>query len=134
MTQISWQHQKILWVYGPQSDLTLLFRKWRFWWFHLRHPLGLCHGASHRRTSTVTYSRTLFLLIVEKKNLDRNWVPLPSIHKTTLVNDLPHSVSTVSITFFRQLIDVILLWSEFLVTTTTLLFLISLLQLWNNTM
>ena len=24
MAQISWQHQKILWVYGPQSGLTFL--------------------------------------------------------------------------------------------------------------
>ena len=58
--------QKILWLYGPQSGLTLLFGKWRFLWFRLRHPLGLCNGVSHCRTSTVTYSRTLFLLIVEK--------------------------------------------------------------------
>ena len=75
----------------------------------------------HCRTSTMTYSTTLFLLI----NLDQNWVLIPSLHKTTLVNDLPHSVSIVSITFFRQLIDVILLWSEFSVGTTVLLFLIS---------
>ena len=61
-----------------------------------------------------------------KINLDRKWAPIPSLHKMTLVNDLPHSVSMVSITFFRQLIDVILLWSEFSVTTTTLLLLISL--------
>ena len=51
---------------GPQSGLSLLFRKWCFWWFHLRYPLGLCHGVPHCRTSTMTYSRTLFLLIVEK--------------------------------------------------------------------
>ena len=38
-----------------------------------------------------------------KINLDRNWVPLPSLHKMTLVNDLLHSVSTVLITFFRKL-------------------------------
>ena len=50
----------------PQSGLTLLFRKWPFWWFCLRHPLGLCHGVPHCRTSTTTYSRTLFLVIVEK--------------------------------------------------------------------
>ena len=58
-------------------------------------------------------------------NLDPNWVPIPSLHKTTSVNDLPHSVSKISITFFRHPIDVILLWSEFSVPTTTLLFLIS---------
>ena len=61
-----------------------------------------------------------------KINLDRNWAPIISLHKTTLVNDLPHSFSTVSSTFLRQLIYVILLWSEFSVTTTTLSFLISL--------
>ena len=61
-----------------------------------------------------------------KINLDQNWVPVPSLHKTTLVNDLPHSVSTVSITFFRQLIDVILLSFDFSVTMTKFLFLISL--------
>ena len=55
-----------LWVYAPQSGQTLLFGKWRFWWLRLRHLLGLCHGVSHCRTSTMTYSRTLFLLIVEK--------------------------------------------------------------------
>ena len=44
-------------------DFTL---KWRFWWFRLCHPSSLCHGVSHCRTSTMTYSRTLFLLIVEK--------------------------------------------------------------------
>ena len=126
MAQISWQHQKILWVYGLQSGLTLLFRKWHFWRFRQRHPLGLCHGVSICRTSTMIYSRTLFLLIVEKKNLDWNWSPIPSLHKITLVNNLLHSVSMISITFFRQLIDVILLWSGFSVTTTTLLFLISL--------
>ena len=38
----------------------------RFWWFHLRHPLGLCHGVSHCRTNAMTYSRTLLLLLVEK--------------------------------------------------------------------
>ena len=38
-----------------------------------------------------------------KINPDQNWVSIPSLHKTTLVNDLPHSVSTVSIIFFRQL-------------------------------
>ena len=53
-------------VYGPQSGLALLFGKWRFWWFRLRHPLGPSHGFPHCRTSTMTYSRTLFLLIVEK--------------------------------------------------------------------
>ena len=44
------------------------FTSWKmfFWWFRLRHPLGLCDGVSHCRTSTMTYSRTLFLLIVEK--------------------------------------------------------------------
>ena len=51
---------------GPQSGLSLLFRKWCFWWFHLRYPLGLCHGVPHCRTSTMTYSRTLFLILVEK--------------------------------------------------------------------
>ena len=30
IVQISWQHQKILWVYGPQSGPTLLLRKWHF--------------------------------------------------------------------------------------------------------
>ena len=50
-----------------------------------------------------------------KINLDRNWAPIPSLHKTTLVNDLPHSTSTVSVTFFWQLIDVILLWPDVLV-------------------
>ena len=40
--------------------------EWCFWWFCLRHLLGLCHGVPHCRTSTMTYSRTLFLLIVEK--------------------------------------------------------------------
>ena len=64
-----------------------------------------------------------------KINPDGNWAPIPSLHKKTLMNDLPHSVSTVSIAFFRQLIEVILLWSEFSVTTTTLLFLISLVAL-----
>ena len=43
------------------------FGKWRFWWFRLRHLLGLCTGAPHCRTSTMSYSRTLFLLIVEKQ-------------------------------------------------------------------
>ena len=57
---------KFIGGYGPQFCLTLLFRKWYFWWFHLLHPLGLCHGVPHCRTSTMTYSRTLFLLIVEK--------------------------------------------------------------------
>ena len=52
--------------YGSQSGLTLLFGKWRFWWFRLCHPSSLCHGVSHCRTSTMTYSRTLFLIIVEK--------------------------------------------------------------------
>ena len=61
-----------------------------------------------------------------KINLDQNWVPMPSLHKTTLANDLPHFVSTIPITFFRQLIDVILVWSEVSVTTTTFLFFISL--------
>ena len=42
------------------------FRKMTFWWFRLRHPLRLYHGVLHCRTSTMTYSRTLFLLIVEK--------------------------------------------------------------------
>ena len=64
-----------------------------------------------------------------KINLNRNWVPIPSLHKTTLMNDLPHSVSTVLITFCRQLIDVILLWSEFSVSTTTLYSLSHLLHL-----
>ena len=39
-----------------------------------------------------------------KITLDQNWVSIPSRHKTSLVNDLPHSVSTASITFFRQII------------------------------
>ena len=42
------------------------FQKMTFWWFCLHHPLGLCHSVSHCRTSTMTYSRTLFLLIVKK--------------------------------------------------------------------
>ena len=33
-----------------------------------------------------------------KINLDRDWAPIPSLHKTTVINDLPHSVSMVSIT------------------------------------
>ena len=61
------QHQKILWVYGPQSALTLLFGKWRFWWLRLHHPLGLCLGVPHCRTSTMAYSRTLFLLLIVEK-------------------------------------------------------------------
>ena len=43
------------------------FRNMMFLVVPLRHPLGLRHDASHCRTSTVAYSRTLFLLIVEKK-------------------------------------------------------------------
>ena len=42
------------------------FEKWRFWLFRLRHPLGLCQGVPHCRTSTITYSRIFFLLMVEK--------------------------------------------------------------------
>ena len=38
-----------------------------------------------------------------KINLDWNLVFIPSLHKTTLVNDLPQSASTVSLTFFRKL-------------------------------
>ena len=63
------QHKKILWVYGPQSALTLLFRKWRFWWLRLHHPLGLCLGIPHCRTSTITCSRTLFLLLIVEKEI-----------------------------------------------------------------
>ena len=57
--------------------------------------------------------------------MDRNGAPISPLHKATLAHDLLHSVFMVSVTFFRQLIDVILLRSEFLVTTTALLFLIS---------
>ena len=124
MAQISWQHQKIIWVYGPQSGLTLLFGKWRFWWFRLRHPLGLCHGVPHCRTSTMTYSRTLFLLIVENKS----GLKL-SVHTITPQNDIGEWFTAFrlhSITHLFQKTHVILLWSEFSVTTTTLLFLISL--------
>ena len=32
----------------------------------LAYPLGLCHGVPHCRTNTMTYLRTLFLLIVDK--------------------------------------------------------------------
>ena len=42
------------------------FGKRRFWWFRLRHPLGICHSFPHCSSSTMTYSRTLFLLMVEK--------------------------------------------------------------------
>ena len=62
----SWQHQKILCACGPQSGLSFFFGKWRFWWFRLRHPLGICHSFPHCSSSTMTYSRTLFLLMVEK--------------------------------------------------------------------
>ena len=112
MTQISWLDRKILWVYGPQAGLTLLFGNWRFWWFCLRHPLGLCHGVSHCSTSTMTYSRTLFLLIVEKQI----WIEIERpYHHSTKRHwwMISHSVSTVSITFFRKLINVILLWTCF---------------------
>ena len=51
-----------------------------------------------------------------KINLNRNWAPTRYLNKSTLVNDLPHSISMVSITFFRQLIYAILLWSEFSVS------------------
>ena len=78
MTQILWQHQKILWVHGLQSGLT-----WKI-------------------------------------NLDRNLVPIRPLNCSTLLNNLLHSVFIVSITFFRQLIVVILLWSKFSVTTTYL--------------
>ena len=78
------------------------FRKTTFWWFRLRHPLRLYHVVLHCRTSTMTYSRTLFLVIVENKSGSKL-----SVHTITPQNDVgesfTHSASTVSTTFFRQL-------------------------------
>ena len=101
-----------------------IFRKMTFWWFRLHHPLGLYHGVLHCRTSTMTYSRTLFLLIVENKS----GLKL-SVHTITPQNDIGEWFNAFrlhSINHFFQTAHVILLWYEFLVTTTTLLFLISL--------
>ena len=98
------QHQKILWVYGPQSispDFT--FRKMTVLMVAPASSIGTlpwCPSLQNQHNG-------LFKNIVSaanswKINLDHNSVPIPSLHKTTLVSDLPHSVSTVSIIFFRQ--------------------------------
>ena len=82
------------------SDFT--FRKMTFWWFRLRHPLGLYHG--------VLYCRL-------------------SVHTITPQNDIGEWFTTFrlhSINHLFQKTHVILLWCEFSVTTTALLFLISL--------
>ena len=64
--------------------------------------IGTLHGVLYCRTSTMTYSRTLFLVIVENKSGSKL-----SVHTITPQNDVgesfTHSASTVSTTFFRQL-------------------------------
>ena len=106
---------------------TTIWPDFTFWKMtFLMVPPTLCNGTLPWCPSLKNQHNDLLRSIVPanswKINLDRSWVPIPSLHKTRLVNNLPHFVTTVSITFFRQLIDVILLWSEFLVTTTTLFF------------
>ena len=103
-------------------DLT--FWKITFWWVRQRHPLGLCHGVLYCKTSIMTYSRTLFLVIVENKSGSKL-----SVHTITPQNDIGEWFTAFrlhSINHLFQTTHVILLWSEFSVTTTTLLFLISL--------
>ena len=125
MAQISWQQENSFGVWTTNWP-NFTFRKKTF----LMVPPTPSIGPLPRCLSLQNQHNDLFNNIVPanswKINLDRNWAPIPSLHKTPLVIDLPHSVSMVSITFFRQLIDVILLWSEFSITTATLLFLISL--------
>ena len=65
------------------------------------HSLELLHGVLHCRTSAMTYSRTLFRLIVENKSGSK--LSIHTITPQNDIDDLPHSASTVSITFFRQL-------------------------------
>ena len=59
------------------------FRKMTFLMVFQRHPMGLYHGVLHSRTNTMTYSRTLFLLIVENK-YGSKW----SVHTITPQNDI----------------------------------------------
>ena len=102
MAQIS--YQKILWVY-----LAGLYF-WENAFLMIPPTLPWCLSLQNQHNY-------LFKNIVPannwKINPDGNWAPIPSLHKKTLMNDLPHSVSTVSIAFFRQLIEVILLFWVF---------------------
>ena len=86
--------------------------------------IGTLHGVLYCRTSTMTYSRTLFLVIVENKSGSKL-----SVHTITPQNDIGEWFTAFrlhSINHLFQTTHVILLWSEFSVTTTTLLFLFSL--------
>ena len=45
-----------------------------------------------------------------KINLDPNWVPIPSLHRTISANDLLQSISTVSLTFWDNSCYSIMVW------------------------
>ena len=125
MTQISWQHQKILWVYGPQSGLTLFFGKWRFDDFaYIIHWDFTKVSFIVEPAQWLIREKLLFLVIVENKSGSKL-----SAHTITPQNNIGEWFTAFrfhSINHLFQTTHVILLWSVFSVTTTTLLFIISL--------
>ena len=104
------------------------FRKWRSWWFCLRHPLELCHDVPPCRTNAVTYSSPLQIFYSCWKIKNKSGSKL-SVHTIIPQNDICEWFTTFRLHGINHLFPtthVILLWSQFLVTTTALLFLNSL--------